>query len=124
MQNMAQKKIEILGMHEVAAMLGWSRQHVQTYRKRGRFPEPYAEVAAGPLWLKETIAEYIAIGQKGNGSQGEVGGVRDQHPGTFFVYRSVVAWRIVCSILFPAHAGVIPGRSTRRRMQNAGNVKH
>lgn len=55
-----EKQPEILGLKEAAEILGWKKQQVITYMKRGVFPEPYQRLAAGPLWLRKTIEEYKA----------------------------------------------------------------
>ena len=52
---------QLLGTQEVAAMLGVSRQRLYELRSSGRFPEPVAELAATPLWLRSAIAAFIEL---------------------------------------------------------------
>ena len=62
--------IDLVGITEAAAMLGWPTTKLQTYRQRskpgraGGFPKPVAELAAGPVWLKSQIEEYKASKKK------------------------------------------------------------
>jgi len=49
---------ELVGLKEAAQILGWDPRRVATYRSRGSFPEPVAELAAGPLWTRQQIEEY------------------------------------------------------------------
>ena len=48
----------MLGAQEIADLLGLSRQGLHKRRKRSDFPEPYAEVAATPLWTDDQIRAY------------------------------------------------------------------
>lgn len=49
---------DLLGLKEAAQLLGWDPRKVATYRSRGRFPEPIAKLAMGPVWRKFQIEEY------------------------------------------------------------------
>lgn len=51
---------EMVGVKEAAEILGWDVRRVATYRSRGAFPEPVAEMAMGPVWTREQIEEYKA----------------------------------------------------------------
>jgi hypothetical protein len=53
-----EEKIELFGVKEAAAILGWAPLKVATYRCRGSLPEPVAEMAMGPVWYKSLIEEY------------------------------------------------------------------
>jgi predicted DNA-binding transcriptional regulator AlpA len=56
------KKKEIgafVGITEAGAMLGWSKQQVTVYIKRGKFPIPMFTLACGKIWTKSQIEEYI-----------------------------------------------------------------
>jgi chromosome partitioning protein len=50
---------ELLGLSEVADLLGASRQTVGNWRQRREgFPEPVAELKSGPIWQRATIVEW------------------------------------------------------------------
>jgi adenosyl cobinamide kinase/adenosyl cobinamide phosphate guanylyltransferase len=53
-----EQKLNLAGLSEAAAILGWKKQQISTYMKRDVFPEPYQRLASGPVWLKEQIVEY------------------------------------------------------------------
>ena len=56
------KNIELptmLGITEVGKMLGWTRQKVHTYWKRGKIPEPTSYIGNRPVWTLEQICEWI-----------------------------------------------------------------
>lgn len=38
--------------------INWTRQRVQTYLERGKFPSPDAYAGTAPLWLPETVEEH------------------------------------------------------------------
>ncbi|MEW8957835.1 MAG: hypothetical protein AB2448_01795 [Moorella sp. (in: firmicutes)] len=48
----------LVGVKEAAEILGWDTRRVATYRSRGSFPEPVAELAMGPVWYRSQIEEY------------------------------------------------------------------
>jgi len=52
------QNIDLVGVKEAAAILGWDVRRVTTYRSRGSFPVPVAELAMGPLWTKSQIEAY------------------------------------------------------------------
>jgi hypothetical protein len=49
---------ELVGVKEVAELLEWDPRRVTTYRSRGSFPPPVAELAMGPVWLRSQIEAY------------------------------------------------------------------
>lgn len=49
---------QLVGVKEAAEILGWDPRRVTTYRSRGSFPEPVAELAMGPVWLRKQIEGY------------------------------------------------------------------
>ena len=49
---------QLVGVKEAAEILGWDPRRVATYRSRGSFPAPVAELAMGPVWLRRQIEEY------------------------------------------------------------------
>lgn len=50
----------VLGTTEVTKVLGVSRQRLHELRAAGRFPEPIAELAATPLWIRSTVDSFLA----------------------------------------------------------------
>ena len=48
----------LAGVAEAAEILGWKKQKVATYIKRGVFPEPIQRLASGPIWARHQIEEY------------------------------------------------------------------
>jgi hypothetical protein len=57
---MPTKKLDLVGMAEIAQMLGWPRSTLRVYRTRGLLPPAYAELACGPIYLRDDIAEWAA----------------------------------------------------------------
>ena len=51
---------EYAGVSEVAELLGVSRQRVSELRARDGFPEPVAELAAGPVWAVSSLRTFLA----------------------------------------------------------------
>ncbi len=50
---------EVLGVAEVAKLLGVSRQRLAVIRRdHPSFPKPFAELAATPLWYREAVEEW------------------------------------------------------------------
>lgn len=49
----------LLGVTEVAEILGVSKQRVGQLRERGDFPSPIAELAAGPVWARSMLLRFI-----------------------------------------------------------------
>ena len=51
---------ELLALSDIAKLCDTSNSNVSNWRKRDkRFPVPYAETAAGPIWKAEDIAAYL-----------------------------------------------------------------
>jgi hypothetical protein len=44
---------------EIATLLGVSRQRVSELRNRPDFPSPIAELAAGPVWTRTSLNQFI-----------------------------------------------------------------
>jgi predicted DNA-binding transcriptional regulator AlpA len=57
-----QEPLDLVTSAEAARILGWKRQQVAEYVKRGWFPLPINRVEEGRrarrMWLRETIEEY------------------------------------------------------------------
>lgn len=49
---------ELVGITEIAQLLGTSRQRASELARSSRFPSPLAELAAGPVWLKPTVTRF------------------------------------------------------------------
>ena len=45
----------IVGLAEVAALLGKHKRQIWRWRDAGVFPEPYRELASGPIWRAEAV---------------------------------------------------------------------
>ncbi len=53
------KKLDLVGVWEVAELLGVSRQRVhQLLRDHADFPESVAELKAGKVWLRRDIVNW------------------------------------------------------------------
>lgn len=50
--------MKLLGTTEASAMLGWYKQKVHTYWKRGKFIEPHTYIGNRPVWTEEQIKEF------------------------------------------------------------------
>jgi len=51
--------LDVLGLAEVADLLGLTRQAAHQRLVRGRLPEPDARLAAGPVWRRSTIDRWL-----------------------------------------------------------------
>jgi DNA-binding CsgD family transcriptional regulator len=49
-----------VGVSEIAALIGVSKQRVTELRVRPDFPAPVAELAAGPVWRESSLRRFIA----------------------------------------------------------------
>ncbi|MGG4447659.1 helix-turn-helix transcriptional regulator [Brevibacillus porteri] len=50
---------DIMGLAEVSAMTGKSKQYIKIYLEREQFPEPVKTLASGPLWLRGQIQTWM-----------------------------------------------------------------
>jgi hypothetical protein len=50
---------ELVGLSEIAGILGVSKQRVAQLRDREDFPKPVAELAAGPVWSRWMLERFI-----------------------------------------------------------------
>ncbi|WP_377324986.1 helix-turn-helix transcriptional regulator [Pimelobacter simplex] len=48
----------LMGVAEVAELLGVSRQRVTQLAKAAGFPRPYDTLAMGPVWLKVDVEKW------------------------------------------------------------------
>lgn len=65
---------ELVGVAEIAAMLGVSRQRVDQLAAAEDFPPPLAELAAGRIWARAAVEEWMA-GEPARLPGGEAGGL-------------------------------------------------
>ena len=49
---------ELMGVAEIAELLGVSRQRVHQLTKVAGFPRPVAELSAGSIWEREAVEEW------------------------------------------------------------------
>ncbi len=51
---------ELLGLSDVAKLCGTSNSNISNWRSRdSKFPTPYTDTSAGPIWKAEDIVEYL-----------------------------------------------------------------
>ncbi len=50
---------QLLGIAEIASLLGVSRQRVYELRAKPQFPRPVAELAAGPVWARSAVEAFL-----------------------------------------------------------------
>lgn len=50
--------LELVGKHEVAEILGVSRQRVDQLADRADFPRPLAALRAGRIWRRDSIERW------------------------------------------------------------------
>jgi predicted DNA-binding transcriptional regulator AlpA len=51
-------KTEIVGLKEVAELLGVRPPTISSYLSRGQMIEPLAQLACGPVWLRSDIVAW------------------------------------------------------------------
>lgn len=54
----------LVGLAEIAAILGVSKQRVGELRRRPDFPRPVAELASGPVWKLSMLKRFVAGWQR------------------------------------------------------------
>ena len=52
------RAVRLVGLHEVSELLGLTKYHANTMRRRGQLPAPVAELACGPVWRTEDIEAF------------------------------------------------------------------
>jgi predicted DNA-binding transcriptional regulator AlpA len=53
------RKLEVLGLAELAQQTGVGRSTVRTWYSRGLLPEPAAKLACGPVWRARDVQRWI-----------------------------------------------------------------
>jgi prophage regulatory protein len=53
-------QLALVSVHEIAAILGVSRQRVDQLSRTEAFPEPVALLAVGRIWLREDIEAWAS----------------------------------------------------------------
>lgn len=64
---------DLIGSAEAAEILGVSRQRFHEIRRTKDFPEPLAEVAATPLWVRGAVQNFIKTWNRKPGRPARVG---------------------------------------------------
>lgn len=57
--DLAREPEAYLGVSELAAQIGVSRQRVSELRTRADFPAPIVELAAGPVWAASSLRRFL-----------------------------------------------------------------
>lgn len=52
------RKLALMGLHEIAELLGVSRQRADQLARQRDFPEPAAEIRAGRIWLRADVERW------------------------------------------------------------------
>lgn len=60
------KKLDLVGVAEVALLLGTSRAQISRWALRDDFPDPVARLRMGPIWMKDDVVRW-AKQRKPNG---------------------------------------------------------
>ena len=63
------KRLELMGVTDIAELLGCSKPTVSNLYKRGQFIEPVGIVSGRPLWLKKEVLFYLER-RKADGKNG------------------------------------------------------
>lgn len=50
--------MDLVGVREVAGILGWDRRKVSVYAARGKLPPPVARLRSGPVWERRVIEAF------------------------------------------------------------------
>lgn len=53
-------KLDLVGLTEVAEIIGVSRSSARVYRVQGLLPPTYTELASGPIWERKVIEKWEA----------------------------------------------------------------
>ncbi|MDQ4024441.1 MAG: hypothetical protein M3217_02965, partial [Actinomycetota bacterium] len=51
---------QLVGITEIAEILGTSRQRASELARSSKFPAPHADLAAGPVWLKPSVMRFAS----------------------------------------------------------------
>ncbi|MFN2504268.1 MAG: hypothetical protein ABR540_08565 [Acidimicrobiales bacterium] len=58
-QNAAPSLPELVGVGEVAEMLGVTRQRASGLARSSTFPPPLADLKAGPVWARASVERFV-----------------------------------------------------------------
>jgi hypothetical protein len=86
------KELDLVGLAEVAELLGLRRGSVKSRREThfDTFPSPVAQLACGPIWLRSQIVDYLKLEERlGHRSRW----VREEHPGDWPPWRKAAIER-------------------------------
>ena len=53
------KEMDLVGISDIARMLGWELKKATLYKTRGKFPEPLGEVGGRPVWFRAQVAPVV-----------------------------------------------------------------
>jgi prophage regulatory protein len=53
-------ELRLVGLAEIAELLGVSKRTASRYVARADFPPPVAELAMGPIWLTEDVEKWVS----------------------------------------------------------------
>ena len=53
-------ELRVVGLAEVADLLGVSKRTATRYAARSDFPKPAAKLAMGPIWLTDDVEDWIS----------------------------------------------------------------
>ena len=60
---------DLAGVAEAAAIMDWDKRRVITYLDRGSFPEPFAALASGRVWIRDDVEAFAAAYRKRRASR-------------------------------------------------------
>jgi predicted site-specific integrase-resolvase len=52
-------KLDVVGVSEIAEMVGTNRITVGSWHKRGQLPPPAVVLACGPIWQRTSIVRWM-----------------------------------------------------------------
>src|SRR6266513_1103955 len=95
-----EKQLDLVGLAEVAEMLGLRRGSVKSRREThfDTFPTPVAQLACGPIWLRSQIADYLELEERlGHRSRW----LRQQYPGEWPPWRKAMLEHVLMTMKVP-----------------------
>jgi|GEM_PF-1017292 len=58
------ENVNIVGVSEVAEILGWTKGKVSEYLRRKKLPEPAYRLKSGPIWFESQFREFKKRGNE------------------------------------------------------------
>jgi predicted DNA-binding transcriptional regulator AlpA len=56
---MSRQQAKLVGIHEIASRLGFTKQRAHHYSKMKTFPLPIAQLAQGRVWRESDVATFF-----------------------------------------------------------------